>query len=436
MLRCLVRLGTAVAVAGLTAQTEALVRVDPVRSFSVDGGTITAASFAPDGSALAVGGESGDVRVLDYPSLRERWSVRPSDFRVSALVYSPDGGTLACLGDDLTLHDVAAGDETLRIERGDSRQFVSAFAWADGGKGFAYILGSKVIVWDGVRSQTSGVLQGLGMAVAYGPEGLLVGDNVGRVWRFPEAGGAAELVVDHRADRSDRPSFLGLVCGGGVRLDVMSLGPLHRGGTEFATPGVLSAFTATSDAQSFAVGGRAKLVRWWSQGGERSRDLEVDGGVVALAIHPDGDALFVSTNAGEWYRPTDPGEQWLHTTGGERREVPPSPDSIERLVMSGDGSLLAVKTHVWSLHSAADGPLRELPLALDVRAGRSGAELLACERTRVVGVDGAGATELLSVPPDAHPIRAAVGPADLLLVGDRLVNPSEEIVTELRAYGR
>ena len=57
-------------------------------------------SFAPDGTALALGGQLGDIRVVEYPSGAVRWQALPGDHWNGVLAFSPDGSRLACLAWD------------------------------------------------------------------------------------------------------------------------------------------------------------------------------------------------------------------------------------------------------------------------------------------------------------------------------------------------
>ena len=86
------------------------------RVLRADPGPIAAAAFAPDGSSLATGDELGDLRMLDLPAGTVRWQVAAGERWIGAIVYSPGGDRIACLGSDLTVHDAMTGRELRRHE--------------------------------------------------------------------------------------------------------------------------------------------------------------------------------------------------------------------------------------------------------------------------------------------------------------------------------
>jgi WD40 repeat protein len=85
------------------------------------GGGVRCLAFSPDGTTLAIGGDSGRtiaVRLYDPATGKERRSVPFLDAgRVSSVAFSPDGKTLAASGGGTTrLFDPATGAEKLRID--------------------------------------------------------------------------------------------------------------------------------------------------------------------------------------------------------------------------------------------------------------------------------------------------------------------------------
>ena len=93
------------------AQQPAALRLEPLRTYTATDGVTMAAAFAPDGGALALGSELGELRLLELPARRERWVAAPSDHWIGTIAFAPDGRRIACLGRDLTLHDTADGRE-------------------------------------------------------------------------------------------------------------------------------------------------------------------------------------------------------------------------------------------------------------------------------------------------------------------------------------
>jgi WD40 repeat protein len=102
--------------AGVPGDGQAVVKVwDLPRGTLVR--TITAesaggpAALAPDGRAVATGGEKGRVRIVDVVTGRAISTLTGHRGAARALAYSPDGRTLATGGEDRTvrLWDVASG---------------------------------------------------------------------------------------------------------------------------------------------------------------------------------------------------------------------------------------------------------------------------------------------------------------------------------------
>lgn len=390
-----------------------------VRSFGVDGGTILFAAFSPDGTALAVTSQLGELRVLDMPAQKLRWQARPSDHWVGALEFSPDGKRIACRGRHLTIHDARSGELQFRVDDIGPR----GFEWARDRVSFAFAKDGAVCVHNGKAVQEWASFEYPVNTLSFaGDGGLFVGDNIGRVWRVPKGGGEAERIRDHRPEGGDTVSAFAVACAGGVLFDLPNRGDLRRGDQKLAVPGPSFAFAVTSDGQSFAVGGRKKIVRWWRSGGKTSRDIVVKGSVAALALHPDGETLFVSTYSGQ---------QALHSDDLAPIAVASMPSGIERVVMTADASLIAVKGRAWTLHPMNGAASRPLPRAFDLSAGRTGSELIVREATRTVLFAGRLQRELAVLDGRGLLFESAAGPRNLVLVGDELVDWAGKFVSKM-----
>lgn len=395
------------------------VRLELLRTVPVEGGPIMAAAFTPDGAALATGGDLGDLRLFDLTTRMVRWRAEPSDIWIGTLAFSPDGKRLACLGRDLTLHDTASGKELQRVREAGPR----AFAWSPDGARFAYALRTKVRVEDGKRVLDVASFEAPVHALTFTADGaLFVGDNVGRLWRVPPAGGASELLFDHRQAGHARAWSIAVAWAGGEVFDLPSYGALRRGAETFAVPGMSFALAVTADGSSFAVGGAQASVRWWRERGAQVDDLAVSGKVASLAFHPDGQTLFVATYDGG---------QALHARGKAPIEVPPHPARVRDLTMSADGTVLAIQGSAWTLQPLDGRPARALPGALAVEVGRRGAELLVQMADRIVVLDARTEVEVASVPSRGEfGVRIAPGPGNLLLVGCDFVDVTTHAAAE------
>jgi hypothetical protein len=399
------------------------VRLERIAKHTADDGVTMAAAFAPNGRALAMGGERGDLLVLELPARRQRWMQTPSDHWIGTLAFSPDGSILACCGRDLTLHEVATGRELERWP--DTGPY--AFAWRADGARYAFPRGNQVVVVDaGKREElASFAFEYPVHALAFAADDTLyAGDNVGRLWRMAPGAREPELVRDHRSKQDDMTRSIAVACAGGVVFDLASLGPLRRGGATFDVVGHPFAFAACPDGRSFAVGGDATRVQWWCEDGAKSRELPTPGSIAALAFHPAGHTLFVSTYTGQ---------QALHGDDGTVVELPSHAAKLHDCAMSPDGTTLAIRGTGWTVRPVLGGAPRRLPGALDVRAGRRGNELLVQYGRRLVLLDGRTGVELEAVDAGALGFGhcSVAGPGNLLLGGGELIDPTTKARTKL-----
>jgi WD40 repeat protein len=392
-------------------QKKGEVELELVRTTGLDDGTIMAAAFDPSGKLLAMANDLGQLRVLDMPAQTVRWQEEPSDHWIGDLVFSPDGARLACRGRHLTVHDAHTGAEQFRVEHVGP----SGFAWAPDGARFAYANRQSVILQDGDVGKPWAWFASPVNDLSFASDGaLMVGDNGGRSWRVPASGGKPELRFDHCKNDSDNASSIAVVCAGGEVFDLASQGDLRCGDGTYAVPGSCFAFAVTADGRSFAVGGAEKLVRWWTDGGKQFRDIAVAGEVAALAFHPDGETLFLSTYSGG---------RSLHRAGKPPVDVVGMPACIKDVAMSPDGTMLAVKTQGWTLHRIAALAVQPMPNAISVKAGRRGSEFLVQERSRLVVLDGRSNTEVAAFSQRASSFsQFAAGPGNMLFVDGSLVN--------------
>lgn len=404
------------------------VKLELVRTIQAEGGVIHAASFSPDGKWLATAGELGDLRMLEVATGKVLWREKPGDLCSGLVEFSPDGERVACRGRHLTIHDAVSGKEQSRVEGIGS----GGFAWFPDGRGIAYARGRDLVVDVGGRAVARASFEDPIETIAVGAAGdLLVGDGVGRVWRVPAGEAGPALQFDHRqGSHPVRSIRLCLVAG--VLFDLAWKRPLRRGSEVFAGPSTPFALAVAPDGRSFAVGGSQSfreapagkaVVRWWREGGTAYDDVVVPGSVAALAFHPDGTQLFVSTYEGG---------QALHERGHEPTPVASHPAEVKKVALTLDGTAVAVQGTQWIVHALDGRPTRVLRGAARVRPGRRAAELLVEHPGKVVLWDASSGKELSSLITRRFPYGAsAIGPGDLLFVEGALFDEAGTCVGQL-----
>jgi len=432
-------------VAAVSAQKDP-VQIQPLRSFEALRGNITAAAFSPSGDALACAGASGDLRVYDMPGQELRWRTSLNrrfrrDGAPGVVSFSPDGKFVVCRRRHLTMYDVATGLAVHRIENVGPH----GFDWSDDATRFVYAAGPFAIEHRIGHRGRDRMLCNLGVDIAtvsYALDGsVILGDKIGSVWRLPAGDRAATMQRDHHKGHVDIVQMVAVDHTVGARFEVPSLGPIRRDNQLLAKTGTTFAFATTVDGQSFAAGGedpikvdtneyvppeRHHTVRWWQHGGDKVTDVQVPGRIAALAVHPNGDDLFVST-----FR----GHQGIYRDGQLISTTPGTPADVSGLQISPDGSSVAVNANGWAIHSIDGSSIRRLDEALSVRTGRKDAQFVVQERHRAVLLDGRtgetrGAFGASSVFLSSE-FPAVPGPDGLVLVERKLRDRNNQVVAEL-----
>jgi RNA polymerase sigma factor (sigma-70 family) len=154
-------------------------------------GHVASLVFARDGTALARGGQFGDVQIYDLISGKERCrcSLREGSW-VRALTFSPDGKTLAADGTDdrvIRLFDATTGKEWLTYN-GHPHEIIAAVPTPDGQSLLSASKDGTVCQWELVHRSLShrwqAATRGLS-AVAVAPDGqraVFAGDEKLALW--------------------------------------------------------------------------------------------------------------------------------------------------------------------------------------------------------------------------------------------------------------
>lgn len=419
------------ALAGVLAAQKP-VQLELLHTLRPEGGTIHAAAFSPDGATLALGGETGELRLLDVASKQVRWSRPASEFWIRRVVFAPDGARLACFGRYLTIHDAATGEEKQRFDPVDAE----LFTWLGNGARCAIAKGAKVVVREGERQEELASFEDPIRALAFDAVAgsLLVGDSEGQVFSLPAAGGEPKLLLRRR---EGVPAARFLCRAGGALFELGQEGPLHRDEALLELPGIPYALAVAKDGRTFAVGGAAaratgvdgilpSVVRWWSEAGSTHEDLLVDSSVAALALHPDGKLLFVATYEGQ---------QALHERGRPPVPMPGLPAHVQGIALTPDGTAVAVAGRGgrdWVLHPLDGRPSRPLANVRYVSRGWRGPQLLLDSTAQVGVLDTSTGNTLRStaLPPYTHGTR--IGPEGLLCIGGALLDGKGRTVAQLQ----
>ncbi len=285
---------------------------------------VSGMTFSPDGRVLAVGDREGGVRLWDpHTGTRLRRLTGPVGW-VRAVVFSPDGSTLATAG---------GGDKVVRCWDPHTgtlrRQLTGHTGWV---RSVAFSPDSRTIatgdtdgslhIWDahtGGKRFTLGDPVGSVLALAFSPDGSTLA-----------AGGYRGVARVERTRSGNRSRRLG-----GVTSSV-------------------AAVAFSPDGRSLAAGGADASVHVWDArtGGRHHRFTGYTAPLAHLAFSPDGHLLMAGdTHANLHIRNARTGKQLLILPGQ------PELEHMGRMALTPDGRLLAVgfrdRVQLWSVHVRA-----------------------------------------------------------------------------------
>jgi WD40 repeat protein len=280
--------------------------------------SITAASWAPDGSKLATGDLKGQVHVWHFASGRFQRLIH--DDAIKRLAWSPDGGWLAVAeGRTIDLWNASAWEPT---NLGGHRGTVHALAWHPDGTCLASASRQEIVIWNPTAPKRSRrrvlALQGT-QAFSWSPDGMLIAEQT-NIWDQSLAG----LRMDPQCHRSevstavwspDKSLFASVdgedhaarVWDGRTGKPVARL----QGHT---TPPMDLAWFPDGETVATASGGTDLSVRVWEARSGRCRSILAWESVKrsrvpqswshrwthGLAVSPDGKALWLTTGSGDF----------------------------------------------------------------------------------------------------------------------------------------
>lgn len=377
-----------------------VVRLVRTHAIEVPGGATMAAGFSPDGARLASGGTLGDLILWEVRSGKQLWRQWPSDHWIGEVAFAPDGRHIAAMGRHLTVHDPRTGKERWRREDTGPH----GLAWSPDGARLAVALGAKVEVCDSERGTGIASFPVAASAVAFSKDGrsLFAGGNAGTVHRVQVADGKIEVLQQADAGPTESAWCQKIDATGPDLLVAGWRGDVRRGEQWLTHPETAYAMAVAPGAEAFAVGGE-KTLSWWTRGGDERLQLPVPGGCMALAFHPDGRTLLVSTGRGD---------NALYRDGVRMAQLPGHKAAPGSIALSPDATVLALGGSRLLLQPLDGGEVLEMDLGdpVMVAVGRSGDEILVQGR-RLSARSGHTGKTLSDWPLPENLVGAMYGPA-------------------------
>jgi WD40 repeat protein len=345
------------------------------------------AAFSPDGTALATAHEGGAIGVMQVklwnPNTgKQLYALDMGKGRIDTLAYTPDGNVLVAADENgvVRFWRMKLTDEDLTVPA-HGRGY--AVVWSpDGGTlatgGWIPLAGGEVRLWDAKTGAPRGAAwphKARVLALAYSPDGgtLALGADDGAVKLLNTSTGTGPSIAAHtKAARcvAFAPEVSGATKGG----TVVSGGEDGRVCSWDARTGEprwqiaahdkqVMAVAFSPDGHTIATGSHDRTIRFWdARDGKPKGRWECGASVLALAFAPDGETLYCGESAGVRARRVATGEVVASGTTHT--------NWVFSVALSRDGRTLVTGSH--------DGTVR-----LWDAVGMREALVLSCDRTEM-----------------------------------------------------
>jgi WD40 repeat protein len=307
---------------------------------------VYAVVFSPDGKTVASASEDKTVKLWDAGTGTEQHTLRGHSELVSAVVFSPDGKTVASASSDKTvkLWDAGTGTEQHTL-RGHSK-WVRRVVFSPDGKTVASASGDNTVkLWDAGTGTEQHTLRGHSVwviAVVFSPDGKTVasasGDKTVKLW---DAGTGTEQHTLRGHSDSVRavvfsPDGKTVASSGDTTVKLWDAGTGTEQHTLRGHSGAVRAVVFSPDGKTVASASEDKTVKLWDAGtGTEQHTLRGHSEFVnAVVFSPDG-KIVASASRDKTVKLWDAG------TGTEQHTLRGHSGSVRAVVFSPDGKTVA-----------------------------------------------------------------------------------------------
>jgi WD40 repeat protein len=319
---------------------------------------IQSIAFSPDGSAIAVGGLDGNIRMLDANTLQEGHRFELSGAAVRKVSFSPVGDYLAA----------GALDHTARIWNWREQREVALITHDDVVNGVAFSAdGLRLVtassdhtaaVWESGKtheirtlpvSETNIEKNGLLAAILLQGLQEKIDQSAWEPFNGYAIGGVPGLRTEKKAMTSPDGRYTALISGSEVRImDASSLTIKDS----LKHPAGIMTMTFCADGQQVATASRDGMVRvWLINPASELKKLPLSGLVHALECHPNGRYLLMGSDKGVFLWDIKKNREVLQIPqSGKNRSLQLSPDALNIATAEESGFVT-----VWSITPDPDG---------------------------------------------------------------------------------